>query len=764
MAKITFIELYDGVKASFGGNTYSRGNAAPPYALECLAGYMLEKARIENINVSVNVIQERAVTRVAAYASCGMRVTEKESEMIEIGNCEIVDMILEQASDAMIGERVIVGIRAVSMLFNDALELSNKIKKSVPNAIIVIGGYHTSELKEKSFKGNKFKGWQQELRDSLKNAEIQLVDFGVIGEGEETVWQLIKSLELRNDFSQISGLMFFDKNLGRWIFNGKRPRIGAGSAEKISLPSAYRMISVPIYDGENFIRSIKVPSSIDCTQYATFPAADKIRGEIQVGYCRSCPHECDFCPSVELWGKQVTQRRPEEVVAEIFSCHVDSQFLTNYVYFADLTFNHSIPRLMELLKEMQKCNAENMYQVFGGMNVKSVHWFALAEAFNFERHDVEQIKSLLHLMHDLGCAKLGIGVEGIMPEEMLSFKNFIGTPREHGDKEWTKDEEFAKAVQRACNVLMTLKLTNDAGIFTRGYFLLGMPGQNEQTVELMKALLTLEVPEEFFEQQEILKSFLRQLFKKFNEDRQLSCANDAQFTLKDTAKELKRKISLIINERFEIKDASRVSRLVGVDHIRIVPVAYYPGTKLAARQKLYCFECYRDEKTGKLFHDADGRPLPKLFSGESELELVLDEKRGFVYKFQGKNWTVNEIKTIKSQLKNRLTDDVEGQTLLEMIDKGFDDWDLLDYFKTPGSTFLNGTIVTFPFPEKEIVKYVYTSREYQNHMEGMVAKWPYLKEAVISWEDTLNKKGAQEAGLLDKSRLFRFADRMHCPG
>lgn len=780
MSKITLIELYDGVKASFSPNTYSRGNQAPPYALESLAGYLLHEGPKKGLDIDVNIIHERAVSKDKAYEAAGLEVGEKEKkETIQIGDQEILDMIKEKARQLKEGEPIIVGIRAVSMLYNYALELSQKIKREVPGVRIVVGGYHASELKGAVYESKRYVQQEQELRKDSKNSEVQLVDVFVVGEGEKTFLELIEKIgesqqdtkELQAKLREVDGMVFRDPSSNEVQITNKRERFGAKTGEAISLPPAYREISVPVYEEGKFSRSITVPSAIDCTQYATHPSADEIKGEIQISYSRGCPHDCPFCPStgdLGLWGKKISLRDPKEVVAEIADCR--EKYGTNYIYFADLTFNYDPRKTNQLFDEMERYNKEQE-AIFGGDDPEKIHWFALAEAFKFTKDNqdenglrakIDEVRTFLARMKEMGCAKLGIGVEGIMPEEMLSFKGNIGTSKEHSHQEqkWSKEEEFDKAADRAFNVLMSLKLTNDEGIFTRGYFLLGMPGQDEQTNEIMKALLSQEVPEEFFDEPSKLKVFLRTLFERMDEDRESQEVREGGFKKTDTADEIKQKISSLIVNDLSVIDPERKVKLVGVDHVRIVPVAYYYGTQLAEKQKLNYFDCYRDETTGSLYHDADGRPLPKLFKNGLELSLEQSEDGKMVYALGSESWTPEELKTDK-EVSNQILGGEEGKTLHELVAEGFDDWDLLDYFKTKGSSFLEGTVVNFPFPEKDIVRYIYSSPEYKHHMERMAERHPFLKEAIISWENTLNKKGKEEAReMSDESRIFRFADEV----
>ena len=82
-------------------------------------------------------------------------------------------MFLEIASDSP----DIVGLTAATPTFNSALSIAKKIKAVLPSAIIVLGGAHITAMPFEAMSCGTF-------------------DIGVIGEGEETLLELVKFVKI----------------------------------------------------------------------------------------------------------------------------------------------------------------------------------------------------------------------------------------------------------------------------------------------------------------------------------------------------------------------------------------------------------------------------------------------------------------------------------------------------------------------------------------------------------------------------------------
>lgn len=168
-------------------------------------------------------------------------------------------------------------------------------------------------------------------------------------------------------------------------------------------------------------------------------------GKLPIITSRFCPFSCTFCYNSLREKKEALKRHSvERVIEEIEDC---LNLGSNDLSFQDDTFILNKGWLINLCKKI----ISNDYRL----------------AFNC-RARVDKIdKTILKHLQKAGCASISYGIES-GSQKMLDIMNKGTTP--------------------ALNTL-ALKLTKDAGIKTKAYFLLGIPGEDEGTVyESMKWL------------------------------------------------------------------------------------------------------------------------------------------------------------------------------------------------------------------------------------------------------------------------------------
>ncbi|MBN2384709.1 B12-binding domain-containing radical SAM protein [bacterium] len=143
-----------------------------------------------------------------------------------------------------------IGFSCTTSSFHDGHDLAVRIKESLPGATIVFGGVHVSSQKEKILES------------------YPVIDYVVVGEGEETMQQLLDGQAP----STIPGLAFRDGP--KFTFNG----YGQDLLDLDSLP-------FPDYQGlKNFPRLYNLP----IFNYPTAPNTTMITS-------RGCPYQCLFC-------------------------------------------------------------------------------------------------------------------------------------------------------------------------------------------------------------------------------------------------------------------------------------------------------------------------------------------------------------------------------------------------------------------------------------------------------------------------------------
>ena len=400
--KIILIEPIGGM--NFNPEVSKRGNSAPPYAIETLGGYLGEKGQYD-----VSLIHQRPIAQ--KHIKPELEGFDDGEKLIPITDEDIVGMIAQEGGN----ECLMVGISAITPLFNRSLQIAKKIKERFPEIKIVIGGYHASALKEKVYLSKKYNGWENKLKKDLNNELAKLLDFFIAGEGEQTILELADAFkENRGDLADINGIIYRDTS-GK--INKFKDRDRFSNEELDYFPEAYRKILAPVKNKAGEVLDVReIPSSADCTQFGTFPGHKEIQGEIQIQASRGCPGNCSFCSVPMVWGREIKTGRgvtryqtpvrfrdPESVIAEIKKYHEDPEYKTNYVYFADLTF----------------FDASSQTQL-------------------------DTARETLELMKEAGCAKIGIGVEGFSPNDIAGLKR--PSHKENPDEIYSEGIKLKEAI------------------------------------------------------------------------------------------------------------------------------------------------------------------------------------------------------------------------------------------------------------------------------------------------------------------------------
>lgn len=146
-----------------------------------------------------------------------------------------------------------VGISCLTTDVRCVLSIASQIKKKLPHTKIVLGGIHPTLFPE----------------EMLKDENI---DFVVMGEGEETFFELVSSYG-KVDLSSINGIAF--KSNSKIIINKRRDMIK--SLDSLPLP-AFEKINMDFYLQPN----IHLVRGIPLKGFYVFSS-------------RGCPYRCRFC-------------------------------------------------------------------------------------------------------------------------------------------------------------------------------------------------------------------------------------------------------------------------------------------------------------------------------------------------------------------------------------------------------------------------------------------------------------------------------------
>ncbi|MDP3623825.1 MAG: radical SAM protein [Methanobacteriaceae archaeon] len=232
----------------------------------------------------------------------------------------------------------VIGITALTPTIENAITTAKIAKKVMPESKIILGGYHpTFTFKEL--------------------LEYDFLDIIMIGEGEYSMLELVKSLDNGSDLRDVKGIATKD------FVTPTRKII----EDLDTLPFPARHL-LPM--DEYKILNVKLPT-----------------GTMISG--RGCPYQCSFCSSAAMHGKKLRMRSAENVVDEIE--HLINDHNTKMIAFMDDTFTINKKRVENICNEMK----ERDLDIFWGCTTR-----------------VDTLsKSLMEKMSDSGCITLFMGVE-----------------------------------------------------------------------------------------------------------------------------------------------------------------------------------------------------------------------------------------------------------------------------------------------------------------------------------------------------------------
>jgi len=165
----------------------------------------------------------------------------------------------------------LVGLSAMSYQFDTCVKIIRLIKSLLPDVKIVIGGYHATLMYEQI----------------AHSPESEMIDFMVIGEGEETFRRLVNALVHKDHLTEIPSLGY--KQNGIFQFNPPGELV---DLEKIKLPIRDKR---RLTGGYHFM-------------FSKMEALETSRG---------CTRSCNFCSMRNMYGRTYRTFPIERVLADL---------------------------------------------------------------------------------------------------------------------------------------------------------------------------------------------------------------------------------------------------------------------------------------------------------------------------------------------------------------------------------------------------------------------------------------------------------------
>ena len=299
----------------------------------------------------------------------------------------------------------IIGIYVNLMTKLNVLETIRFIKNKLPRATVILGG--------------------PEVTYSAENFLRYGADYIVIGEGEETMLELVKGLTpclpagrlnhspMERDFNYIAGLAFLQK--GQFIQTPSREKIK--DLDELPFPNRKK---------------------IDLHLYLDTWKSHHGKNAISVSTMRGCPYTCKWC-SRAVYGLSYRRRSAEKVVEELVMIKRD--YNPDSLWFVDDVFTISHKWLTSFRDALVRNNVRIPYECI-----------TRADRMNEE---------VISMLKETGCFRVWIGAE-------------------------SGSQKVIDLMDRRVDVNQVrsmIQLTKRHGIEAGTFIMLGYPGETEEDIE-----------------------------------------------------------------------------------------------------------------------------------------------------------------------------------------------------------------------------------------------------------------------------------------
>jgi anaerobic magnesium-protoporphyrin IX monomethyl ester cyclase len=282
---------------------------------------------------------------------------------VEIIDCTFLNQ--KQALKKIIDSKPkIIGIQSMYSMRNKSFELAHILRDHCE--LLVAGGA---------------------LPTTQPEAFLRDFDVVVIGEGEQTMLELVNQFEKGGDLSQIKGIAYRDKGTNQ--IKRTFPRGSVEDLDKLPPPSR------ELFDNYSYMKYYSGRFGYKTTAIMT---------------SRGCPFACDFC-SRPVFGNEFRARSASKVVDEIEEV---ISLGYNRIWFADDCFTLNRTRLIEVCDEIIKRKLK-------------IGWECLSRVDTLD-------SEIANKMKQAGCVRMFFGVESgndailkIMNKQITTKQAYLAT-------------------------------------------------------------------------------------------------------------------------------------------------------------------------------------------------------------------------------------------------------------------------------------------------------------------------------------------------
>lgn len=291
------------------------------------------------VKEAVGIDPPLGISYIASYLenhSINVGITDAQAENLSVK--QTVTKIKKSSPD-------VVGINTATATMPDVYRLAEAIKELDNEVLVIVGGPHATALPTKTLEESK-------------------IDIAVRREGEETMLELVKTMENGGSLSKVAGISYKEKDKVAHT----QDRRAIENLDSLPFPARH-LLPMDKYSPAGYF----APKE---SRYTTMIAT------------RGCQYKCIFCGQSTTF-KGVRRRTPSNVLDEIEE--VVQKYGVEYLEFMDSTFV-SFPKLVKKICEgIIERNIDIKWSATGRVNLMT--------------------KDLLQAMKRAGCKRIYFGVE-----------------------------------------------------------------------------------------------------------------------------------------------------------------------------------------------------------------------------------------------------------------------------------------------------------------------------------------------------------------
>ncbi|MFN2170891.1 MAG: B12-binding domain-containing radical SAM protein [Candidatus Promineifilaceae bacterium] len=303
----------------------------------------------------------------------------------------------------------VIGISNMfSWQIDGAIRVSQICKETCPEAITVLGGPHASSF-------------------PLDMIREPTIDYLVMGEGEERMYQFLNALE-NDEPIQIQGILGKEDDFNLLRPNKKAP---------IDFIMPLDLLPIPAYDLIDMERYFYLQSNGYSPRVREWG-----KRAVSLLTSRGCPHQCIFCSIQATMGYRFRHHTPEYVRAHIH--YLIENYGIDYIHFEDDNFTHDTDRYDEIIDMLLELSPKIPWGTPNGVR---------ADSWNPER--IRRTKAS-------GCQYLCIAIES-------SSQRVIN--------------EVIKKRLDLSQVDFVMQECKEVGLPLLAFYVLGLPGETAEEIQ-----------------------------------------------------------------------------------------------------------------------------------------------------------------------------------------------------------------------------------------------------------------------------------------